>query len=246
MPTAFNYDTTTINSLGCKIFSYFNYALDAISPWCLVYISVEKFVSIAVPTRRLMLRKLKVQIYFFVLLCLFNIVYHLNVPFFSDISSYKNDSFCFLIDLESQIIVSFMDLVNYILLPFFLMIIFSSLLIAFIFKSRRRVLLNNSVREKKRLKKDIKFSISLLSMNLLFTLLNLPLEIANFLPVSIDNDIYVSLSYLFNLSSAVNFYLALSTNSLIRKEFLSLIEVENQFKTTIKSQISPNNIPQTY
>ena len=234
MPTAFNYDTTTINSLGCKIFSYFNYALDAISPWCLVYISVEKFVSIAVPTRRLMLRKLKVQIYFFILLCLFNIVYHLNVPFFSDISSYNNDSFCFLIDLESQIIVSFMDLVNYILLPFFLMIIFSSLLIAFIFKSRRRVFLNNSVREKKRLKQDIKFSIISLSMNLLFVIMNMPLTIDLFLQYNDHFDVYTMLNYIYYASYSCRFYVFL-TNALIRRELFYIFSKNNNRINSVAS-----------
>jgi hypothetical protein len=68
-----------------------------------------------------------------------------------------------------------MDLIDFILKPFILMIIFSTLLIITIFKSRSKV--NNSLKENKRLRKDIKVSISLLSMNLLFNLLNLPDEI---------------------------------------------------------------------
>ncbi len=44
--------------------------------------------------------------------------------------------------------------------------IFSILLILSIFKSRNRVNINDSIRERKRLFKDIRFSISLISMNL--------------------------------------------------------------------------------
>ena len=46
---------------------------------------------------------------------------------------------------------------NITLIPSVLMILFSCLLIGSIFKARGRVRLNNSEREKKRLKQDIKF-----------------------------------------------------------------------------------------
>ena len=87
-----------------------------------------------------------------------------------------------------------MDLVNCVLVPFFLMILFSSLLILSIFKIRRNVHLNNTNREHKRLKKDIKFATSLLSMNLLFILLNLPIEIYNLIYTNTyyNSNIYIS------------------------------------------------------
>ena len=49
MGTGFNYNPKIKSSLGCKVYQYFSYALDAVSPWILVYISVEKFVSISYP-----------------------------------------------------------------------------------------------------------------------------------------------------------------------------------------------------
>ena len=48
------------------------------------------------------------------------------------------------------------------------MIVFSSLLTGSLFKARSRVSLNDSNRENERLKKDIRVSVSLLAMNLLF------------------------------------------------------------------------------
>ena len=53
MANAFDYDPTAFTSLGCKLYNYFNYGLDSLSPWCLVYISVEKFFTIAYPTSNL-------------------------------------------------------------------------------------------------------------------------------------------------------------------------------------------------
>ena len=105
-------------------------------------------------------------------------------------------------------------------------------LIASIFKARRRVGLNNSDRENRRKKQDIKIAFSLLSMNLLFILLNLPLNIGLLLPSKYFNiELYVFFSYVFNISSAINFYLILLTNSLFRSEFISLFKKGKQNQT---------------
>ncbi len=57
-------------------------------------------------------------------------------------------------------------------------------------------------------------------MNLLFLLLNLPVEINLFLPF--DSDTYTIVNYFYYTSYAVNFYILLATNSLFRREFFSL------------------------
>ena len=57
-------------------------------------------------------------------------------------------------------------------------------------------------------------------MNLLFFLLNLPVEINQFFPF--DSDKYTIVNYIYYSSYAVNFYVLLVTNSLFRKEFYSL------------------------
>ncbi len=83
----------------------------------------------------------------------------------------NSSSICVFINDESFQIAYQMNFVNYCLLPFIFMIIFSILLIRTIFKSRQRVTLNNSSRQQKRLRQDIKFTISLLSMNFLFIII---------------------------------------------------------------------------
>ena len=243
MGYAYDFDPTIISSLGCKIYQFFNYGLDALSPWCLVYISVEKFISIAYPSRRFLLKKKKTQTLFFIILCLFNFIYRLNIPFSAGLMSINNLTICFFDTYENQLIISNMDLINYILIPFFLMIIFSLLLIGSIFKARRRVGLNNSDRENRRKKQDIKVAFSLLSMNLLFILLNLPLNVGLLLPSKyFILDLYVFFSYVFNISSAINFYLILLTNSLFRSEFISLFKKGNQNQTgqTIEMNLQQN------
>jgi len=220
LPDSFTFDPTTISRTGCKIYQFYNYGFDAISPWCLVYISAEKFISIAYHSKRFLFKKKKNQIIFLIILFAFNFVLHINIPFSFDIVTFKNISICDFVDDESQVIVSFMDFVNFVLVPFILMILFSSLLIVSIFKSRRRT--NNPLRENKRFNKDVKFAISLLLMNFLFIILNMPFDVVDLFSFFKNNDSHSSLAYFFNLSSAVNFYVVLLTNSLFRKEFFHL------------------------
>ncbi len=46
---AYGLDLLVVNSISCKINTYINFVLGAVSPWLLVYISVEKFISIQYP-----------------------------------------------------------------------------------------------------------------------------------------------------------------------------------------------------
>ena len=147
---------------------------------------------------------------------------------------------CFFNNDENQIIIANMDLANFFLLPFFLMLLFSILLISTILKSRNTMNSNNTARENQHSRKDIKLSISLLFMNLLFLLLNLPVEINQFLPF--DSDKYTIVNYIYYISYAVNFYVLLVTNSLFRKEFYSLFykkkkRIQNNFKEFPLNQI---------
>jgi len=116
-----------------------------------------------------------------------------------------------------------MDLVNCALAPFLLMICFSFLLIRAIFESRRRVRNpSNSARENLRLRQDIKYAVSSLSMNLLFFILNLPVQIELALPFLGMNDFFLLTLYLYYMAYSVNFYIILFTNSLVRKQVFSL------------------------
>jgi hypothetical protein len=242
MPSAFNYNPTIFSSIGCKIFYYLAYGMGGLSPWCLVYISFERFIVIKYHSKRFVYKKKKIQIIFLILLCIFNILYHINIFFSFDIVNINNSTVCYFNDDQNQIIVANMVLANFFLLPFFLMLLFSILLIIAIFMSRSTIDLNNTEREIRQRRKDIKLSISLLFMNLLFALLNLPVEIYFFLPYY--SDTYTFLLYIFFISYAINFYILLITNSLFRREFFSLFYKKKE-RIQNNLDIPLNQIPAT-
>ena len=122
----------------------------------LVYISVEKFISIGYPFRRRLLTRTRNQIVY--LSCLFSYcsAYSIVIPFCYDLisrealsnqtlatneinshnSSYMN---CEFVIYEAQETASYLDLVNRQFVPMILMICFSCLLVTVIFKSRSRI-----------------------------------------------------------------------------------------------------------
>lgn len=228
LPFAFSYDPTGFSSIGCKIFYYLNNALDALSPWYLVYISAEKLITIACPHKRFILKRKKNQIIYLISLYFFNIFYYINIPFSVDIFSYGESSFCQ--NYKNEEIIYNMDVINCIIVPFLLITLISITIIGSIFMAKKRVKFNNSAREINRLNKDIKFAKSLISINFLFILLNLTVEILNFFPSFNNYDLNAILSYVFFLSSALNFYLLLVTNSLFRKQFFLLFQKINTLK----------------
>ena len=106
--------------------------------------------------------------------------------------------------------------------------------------SRSTIDLNNTERVIRQRRKDIKLSISLLFLNLLFLLLNLPIVTDQFLPF--ESDKYTIVSYIYYTSYAVNFYILIFTNSLFRKEFYQLFEKKRgEIKRNLESFFSTNN-----
>ena len=87
----YNYDLTIHSVFMCKFYQFCNFALDALGAWCLVYISVEKFINIAFFSKRFIFKRTKNQIIFLILLCFFTIIYNINVLFSVDILVFSDN-----------------------------------------------------------------------------------------------------------------------------------------------------------
>ena len=170
LANGYSIDLQVMSGLACKLINYFNFTFSGNSPWLLVYISVEKFISIIYPTRRFFIRKKKTQLVYFIILLTINFVYYIPISFFFDIISYNQSNVSSLVctynSLSSQDIATYLSLLNRTVIPFSLMMLFSILLIYSIFKSRNRVL--STMVESRRLKRDIRFAFSSFFLNVTF------------------------------------------------------------------------------
>ena len=231
-----------ISNNWCKIFRYFRYSLGPISAWLLVYISIDKFISIQFPNFKL-IKLVKFQNTVIFIIVIFNLIYY--IPFFiysklfivysnetnilnitNYINNTNNELNCYFTELYHKKVLYMMDLINSTLIPFILMFIFSILLIYTIFKSRLRILRLNSAVDRKKLRKDIKFAFTSILLNVAFVALNLPVCIANLLN-DISDFYYKLLLYLFFISFCINFYLLFTFNSIFRKELLIFLKLSN-------------------
>lgn len=251
----FSIDLTIVSSLTCKVYQYLNYSLDTQSAMLLVYISAERLVSIKYPTKKEFLRKQKTQLIYFFVVTIYNLLYYLPIAFYYDLQTYsielpEHNNFtnktigivCNFVDEKSQLILGYLDLVNRVLIPFILMVIFSSSLINYIFKSRQRAQANFTSYENKSFKRDLKFSITCIFLNSIYVAFNLPISITVFFPDYFLYITYPANLFLFYASYAVNFYILFFSNSLIRKEVLSLFKPSSSKYVNTVADVSCNAI----
>ena len=227
---AFNLNLQTLSRLACKIFNYLNYQGDALSPFMLIYISLEKYISIAYPAKRRVLTKIRNQIIYVLSILIYCSAYNILMPFCvdlfeTDLNETNTTSYasCDFISYEQQLVSTYVDIANRELIPCILMITFSSMLIAAIFKSRLRVA--NSITDQQRLKRDVRLAVNSFFMNFLFILLNSPLSFVLFYPNVFLVISYLVALYVFYSSYGINFYLIFLFNSLFRKQFYNIFKI---------------------
>ena len=216
----FAIDPTIYSKVICKLWWYLNYSLATQSSLLLVYISIDRYLSIKRPALRFLMRKGNNQLIYFIFVFMFNLIYYLPVVYnYSLIKT--NDTFsCNFNDQYSTELISYMDLANRVILPSILILTFSILLSIQVIKSRSRILSNFLKEENEFFFKNISLTISSIILNIIYLLLETPISIYVFLPNFTQSNGYILSYYLFYLSYAINFYILFISNSLFRTEFI--------------------------
>lgn len=233
-------DIVTLSNLSCKLFTYFLNALASVPPMLLVYISIERFLSIKKADKSHLLRnKTSQRIYFLAIIC-FNFIFYMPVLLIYELKEAHNSSMsdpvCTFSDSGNILFV--MIFTNRIFLPFLLMFTATILLIQTIFSSRNRIQANYTFRENYRFRKDVKFAFTSITINIMFIILNLPFILVYFL-FRFDMIMLVLTLNLFLISYAINFYLILVSNYLFRKQFFLLFDSKKHryyYDTTFNNQ----------
>ncbi len=234
--TEYEIDFCTFSSWSCKLYSYLSYLLQVISPMLLVFISIEKLISIRFQKKKMILRKYTVQLFYFLSIMLFSSLFYLPVYHVYELSSHlvsqntsnlSNSSnltisvkMCSFIKEEFQEIVSYMDFIVRVIIPFFLMSLFTLLLIITIFNSRKKTSrFKTRSRHNQTFSRDIRFAITSILLNIIFLIFQLPLSIYVLFPDYFSDLYYMFDIYLLYACYSTNFYLILISNTLFRKEF---------------------------
>jgi hypothetical protein len=245
----FNWYFELQSDLTCRLSDYSENVSQCLNVWILVFITLDRFVTIRFPRRFPLLAQRKVQIALVIAIFVYYmLIFSFMLWNFQLIatpaasagaatvnSSSLNDS-----NLTTYYCVNsvedayaLLDLLNSHVLPLSLMLMSSVAFIVFIGKSRNRVnLTSNRIRSK-----DRKFAFTVLSLNMIFLVTNMPHAFYNLFSDSLsdsDPDLASFLTFLFSTllytNYALDFFFQLTLNSLLRKEFsLILINIKVHF-----------------
>lgn len=237
--------TTVFSSNICKLYRYLYPALNDVSPYLLVYISVDRLVAIKFNQNRLMLRKAKVQITYFVLLVSFQFLYYLPRYFLYENQNYasflanrnlvnltvlsKNNitiknTVCEPRDLTSQYVVSSAGFFLRTVIPFVSMLIISCILIHNVIQIRNRITHEIENAEIRNFKRDLKFSITSIFLNIFYVCLTIPVTVTIFQLNYYDNfRMTLITGYVYYLNHSLNFYIIMATNSMLRRVILRMV-----------------------
>lgn len=268
----YNYFIISQSIFLCKLVPYLIYCAGPISGWLLVMVSVDVFLKIAFPTRFQQVHQLKYQIGIITTIFIYNMAYYfqiiinlnLVVPQLSSssLSLFTNDTsnnltiMRFSDDEKSQCFGDFhtlfiLDFLNNAMFPFLFMIVLSVMTTLFVLKSRQKI----ETRTKRTRKRDFKFSITIIVVNVVFLVLNAPSPFYNAVTFfynideTLDNMLGTFFIAFYYSYYALIFYLQLCVNSLVRKEFRALLNVlllrlrqKNKIATDAVDDVSRRNV----
>ncbi len=237
-----------MSNLFCKLRIYLTYSIPPMSGYILVLISLDRWISISMPTKFLFRKKIIFQVGVTILMLMINLIFY-SVTLASHLS--RNISInttnittyrCYEYKKTVQI-MSWLDLFNYSIVPFSLMIVFTSITLRTIFGSRKRIfsIQNNQLHKNNSNSssrtKDIKFAITSVVLNIIFLVLNIPFcifaivfsHVIKFIDSEIDYFFYVFTLFFNYINFGTAFFINFVVNSIFRKEFLLLFRIKSHF-----------------
>ena len=230
-----------LSQFTCKLYMYFAYTFSPLTPMILIYILVERYLSIKYPVESNFLRNKKIQFIYISILIVINILYFFYIPFISDLrhEETSNQTLCKIV--KSKKISSYLVFFSRIFVPFVFVILFSILLVLKIINSRSNLSTFYSKRENLIFKKDVHLSILAILSNFIMICLNLPFYVIFFV-MGNDNSVwYVFFLHVYHLSYVFYFYFFLITISTFRKEFFFALTNSKKKKTNFSLQLECND-----
>jgi hypothetical protein len=223
-----------ITSFTCKLTSFIGYPISPLVPIIMVYIVLERYLSIKYPVESNFLRRNSTQLIYILTIIICNFIIFSYVPFVSNIefknninnNNNTNNISCEIISPKFKAISFIIFGLICVLIPFSLILIFSILLIYKIFNSRTKLKTFYSPRENSLFQKDVKIAFIIISTNCITAVLFAIIIIINFYHITygtFSKREIIIFSNLFYLHYFGHFYYFLITNSMFRKGFYSLI-----------------------
>ena len=211
----------------CKLRAFYSYAIRPISGWTTVVIGLDRMIDIMYPTRFLFRKQVKFQIITCLSILFFDFMFYIPVLFFRlnrtpYFDTQTNKTSELIICENKSIPVFWMDLFQSALVPFILMLTSTSLILRCVFKSRH-------LRQRARRRKDLKYAVTSISLNIIFLLLNSPFVFYNLISTyisinyAVDEFLFILCLTMLYLNFLSVFFINISANSIFKEEFYKLL-----------------------
>ncbi len=230
---AFSFDLYLISPFTCKLVAFFSHS-GLLASWLEIYITLDRLLTIINSTRfhkQLTRHQLLICLFIFVFYFaffshrfIFNEIVFVNATNTTKCSTKP--------EYEATYgILKWIDTALSAIVPFLIMFTSSIFLIYSIFKARDRLgkMLGDPVVKRRKLKRDIKFSVTLLMMNIVFLVCKAPVIVFLALNQDIISLWFSILDDLYYFSYVVGLFIYLMTNSIFAKEFLSMLKLKHIF-----------------
>jgi len=237
MDETFDFFLQTFSTVMCKITTFLEYSIPSISAYMLIIISVERLISIRSPT----FKSIEIQKILICLSVMYNFSFYVIFLYsFDSVKLEMNNSTNETLNTVSnntgavvkcigrnrfhEELTSIMDLINSTIIPFILMSICSIILINYVFNARHKIKNRNAKNTQKQLNKDIQFSLTIIVLNLVFMVFNLPICVMNL--IKIDSSIYLEM--FFYSQYACSFIIYFCCNKIFRNEFFKILGLKKE------------------
>jgi len=223
-----------ISSFSCKIFRYLSYVFSPVSSMLLIYILIERYLSVKYPVESNMLQIKKIQYIYIISIIILNFIYFLPTFFYYDIrfidlalSNSTTKTIICKIDDDNEV-PFYLFFTSRIIIPSFFIFIFTILLIFKVIQIRNNILTFYSKSEIEKFRKDVYSAVISILANFIIVAFNLPISIIFFINGNYNNTVYMLSLNIFYLSYSFNFYFFILTNSLFRKEFIQMLTIKQK------------------
>ncbi len=223
---AYQYDIV-INNMSiflCKSTLYFIYSMAPVAGYIIVIVGLDRLITISYPNKFLIRNSKKFQYGICFVFLIYNLAFYTPLIIYSDYESvFDNETnlTSYICNQNDNGLVYRMDFFNSTIIPFVLMIFSTGWTVVVLCKSRKKS-------HKTINKRDLRFSLTAIFMDICFLVLNLPIVLYLFLSVYIEMDsrfskfLYVVTSTFYYMNFGVMFYINCFVNNLFLEELKSL------------------------
>lgn len=215
-----NFYTASRSNFLCKSNTFSVYMVSSTASWFLVAPGLDRFLTIAYPTRFQFMQRARFPLYTVICITIYNSLFYSHLLFDAHLTEISNSTYSC---VYSTTFLILSDLINGTILPFFIMIISTFGMIVVVYKSRLRMkkFQKPSKSNNKRVKNDLKFAASMIITNIVFLVTNAPVSFVDFFD---SNSGFRTLFFLLFYSYfSIVFFLQLAVNNLVRNQFKDIL-----------------------